>query len=294
MKSPSLALLNFLNFQSNNLAPLAVWCAHILKAATVNCPKAVPVAPAQPAVAAQPAILAQTAKPARAASAAVTGAANTTGYAFGELYLNSPAYPAGTPIPAIPAKPASNAVLPRAAVIGKPAKPAVVAPVIIPLPGMLDAITIERGADYMRVLAYLPVAANVLMVGSTTDSSPVLEITPPNLQPTDWVGLKATLTDEVVPGNVLPNSLIKPTLEEMFVYVAGLCIGNGLNAGSISNAVHQFGDRMLPCKVVDLKVAANVGAGYTPNGEVLPLPFLSYFIDSSGGDGNGSRSVVAQ
>lgn len=162
-----------------------VWlAAHQLKAALTNSP-AVTIRAAIPAVKAKAAVIGQTAKPARPASAAVTAANNTTGYGYGELYLNSPAYPAGTPIPAISAKPASAEVLAAAAVVAAAAKPAIVLPPIMALRGWADAIQINKTPEALTVIAELPIANSPALVGS--DLFVIGEITPPDLIAPAWL-----------------------------------------------------------------------------------------------------------
>lgn len=159
-----------------------VWyTAHVLKAALLNSP-AVPLVAAVPARTAKAAVIAQTAKPARAATAAVTAANNTTGYGFGELYLNSPAYPIGTAIPAIIAKPASAAVAAVDAITAMSASPAISSPAVVALNGWSDAISISKSSadDLLTVTAQLPVIQGVGVIGSS--KLVIGEITPTALR----------------------------------------------------------------------------------------------------------------
>lgn len=180
----NVALHNKIGFQ---LPSEKVWyTSHVLKAALSNSPSVL-VRAAVPAVVAKPAVLAQTAKPARAATEAVTAANNTTGFKFGELYLNSPAYPAGTAIPAIGAKPASNAVAAAAAAPAVPAVTALSSPAVVALSGWSDAITITKSSalQTLTVVAELPVNQSVGIVGSQKLS--IGEITPSGLQANDFL-----------------------------------------------------------------------------------------------------------
>lgn len=180
----NVALHNKIGFQRESSK---VWyAAHVLKAALSNSP-AVPVRTAVAAVVAKPAVIAQTAKPARAATTAVTATNNTTGFGFGELYLNSPAYPVGTAIPAISFKPASAAVAAAAAVTAVPAVTALNSPAVVALPGWSDAITITKSSALktLTVVAELPVNQSVGIVGSQKLS--IGEITPSTLQATEFL-----------------------------------------------------------------------------------------------------------
>lgn len=175
-------LHNKIGFQ--NPAQKVWYAAHVLLAASTNSP-AIIVRSASPAVAAKPAVIAQTAKPARAATPAILGTANTTGYAFGELYLNSPAYPAGTAIPAISAKPASAAISALSAVAAVAAVAAVSSPAVVAIKGYEDAITITQSATQLTVVAELPAYTGVGIVGS--NKLVIGEITPSTLQATAFL-----------------------------------------------------------------------------------------------------------
>lgn len=77
-----------------------------------------------PAIKAVAAVPAQPAHPAYPARPAVLAANNATGYFANELYKNSPAYPVGTPIPAIPPKAATSAVIEVVGIPAQAARPA--------------------------------------------------------------------------------------------------------------------------------------------------------------------------
>jgi hypothetical protein len=199
----------------SNAQQEAWYAAHILMSALTDSP-AIVIAPAIPAIIAKPAILAQTAKPARAESQAVLAANNTTGYAFGELYLNSPAYPAGTAIPRIPAKRASAEVIGVPEVIGVAGKPQIATPVIKAVPGWSDAIQISQSDTNLIVTAELPAYSGVGLVGS--DKLVIGEITPPGLQASAFVDTPAGGIS-----NGTANTLTATTVEELF-YKAALQI----------------------------------------------------------------------
>jgi hypothetical protein len=227
-------LQNKIGFQ--NPAQKVWYAAHVLKAALTNSP-AVLVRNAVPAVAAKPAVLAQTAKPARAATAAVLAAANTTGYAFGELYLNSPAYPAGTAIPAIPAKPASAAVVGVPAVVAIPATTALMSPAVVALKGWEDAIVISKSATELTVVAELPVIQGTGIVGSV--GSFIAEITPSTLQASDWL-------DEIVYalGQADNSDRTIPTLEQ-YLYKYALDCNH-----EVVDTIRNVNGIQVPCKQI--------------------------------------------
>lgn len=203
----NIGLINSLNLRHHGQK---VWlAAHQLKAALTNSP-AVTIRAAIPAVKAKPAVIAQTAKPARPASAAVTSANNTTGYGYGELYLNSPAYPANTPIPAISAKPASAEVLAAPAVVAVAAKPAIVLPPVMALRGWSDAIQITKTAQELTVIAELPIAASVGLVGS--NMLVIGEITPPTLIAPAWLD---GYQDQFA---IIPDDPKNPVTLEQYLY----------------------------------------------------------------------------
>lgn len=272
--SPVLSSIGFLNH-----AQRCVYAAFLLKAGSVSSPT-VTISPAIPAIAAKAAVIAQTAKPARPASAVVTAAANTVGYGFGELYLNSPAYPAGTVIPAIPAKPASPEIFAAPAVVAVPAKAAVVAPPIV-IPGHFgNAISIEKNADYIHITAYFPLASSPLLMGSAKES--FIEITPPALTIPAFVGTK--VSTEV---DIYSNAGYTPaTLEEYFRYWAFLTINFSFNAGAITTEMHDFNGVVMRCKKVSLKVKAT---NYNISDDEFQLGKIDYFMDESGNNGGGSE-----
>ena len=186
-----------------------VWyAANVLRAACTSSP-AVLVRAAVPAVAARPAIIAQTAKPARPASALVTAANNTTGFGFGELYLNSPAYPTGTAIPAIPAKPASAAVVGVAAVLPVPAITAVSSPAVVALPDQQNTVMIDRTVTgVIGITVKFPRNAGVAIVGS--QAKRVKEFTSSTLQSSAWIDSIGANASIYALGGDLPTE----TLEE--------------------------------------------------------------------------------
>ena len=197
MKS-NVALQTSLNLSS---ASQKTWfAANVLKAACTSSP-AVLVQAAVPAVAAKPAIIAQTAKPARLASLAVPAASNTTGFTFGQIYLNSPAYPIGTAIPAIPAKPASAAVVAVSAVLAVPAVAAISSPAVVALPEQQNTVTItpNSAANSIAILVKFPVNAGVAIVGG---AKKIKEFTPSGLQVTGWVGDRASGTAPILGGDL--------------------------------------------------------------------------------------------
>jgi hypothetical protein len=189
------------------------YAAHVLQAACTSSPEIL-IRQAVAAIPAKPAILAQTAKPQRPQSAAVAGINNTTGYKFGELYLNSPAYPAGTNIPLITAKPASAEVIGKEATVYVPAVTAVSSPKVDAIPGYEDAISVVVSAQSIIVTAELPYSKGVRIVGSNKLS--IGEITPSALQAKEWVDfpseadLAATLPD--VPTDTMEQYLWRNAL----------------------------------------------------------------------------------
>jgi hypothetical protein len=264
----NVALHNKIGFQQPSEK---VWyTAHVLKAALSNS-AAVPLFAAVPNRAAKPAVVAQTAKPARAATAAVTAANNTTGYGFGELYLNSPAYPIGTAIPAIGAKSASAAVAAADAIAAQAASPAISSPAVVALTGWSDAISIVESSanDELTVTAQLPVTQGVGIVGS--NKLVIGEITPTALQATNFVGgiVYALGQDTDVQDN--PEDT---TLEQVFWRNALLCdhvitdTTRTINGVVIScktivvtlypSGDYQFGSNQL--QLDDIRMVANSGS----------------------------------
>jgi hypothetical protein len=193
VKTPPIALLNSIGF--TNIAQKILYAATLLKAATVSSP-AVAISPAIPTVVAKPEVIAQTAKPARPASSPVEAVRNTTGYGFGELYLNSPAYPIGTAIPAIPAKPASAAVVGVPAVVGTSAIAAVNAPAITKVAGWENSVSIAVNTSNIHVGVYLPYASSPSLIGAQVDS--ILEFTQTALQPLLWLDAPASSIPETI------------------------------------------------------------------------------------------------
>jgi hypothetical protein len=239
-----------------NAAQITYYCAHVLKSALLSSPPII-VRKAQAAIAAKSEVIAQTAKPARAATTAVLAVNNTTGYAFGELYLNSPAYPIGTAIPAIPAKPASAAVVGVAASPAIPAITEIKTPAIMALKGWEDAITIEKTSTTITITAELPIAPSVGLVGS--DKVFIGEITPTLLQAMAWLDEKASnLSDLAI------NDATILTLESLFYKYALLC------DCTITDTVKSVNGINLACK--KLIVLLHTEAGYDPDSRLAQLP----------------------
>jgi hypothetical protein len=259
MKLTPLSVLNSIGLRE--AADRALYAAHLLKTGSVSSP-AVTITPAVPAIAAKPAIIAQTAKPARAATAAVTAAQNTTGYGFGELYLNSPAYPIGTPIPAIPAKPASAEVIGVAAVVAVPGVAAVVSPKIDALKGWEDAITINKTASNIEVIAYLPYASSPLLIGASTSGiGSINEMTAPALTPGAWLGEKSSTTPD--------TATSEPLTVERYLYKQALeLVAAPGSSSTIENANKLVNGVVVPCKKLTLQLAAT---DYTLGVEDLQL-----------------------
>jgi hypothetical protein len=252
-----LALLNSLGFQND--AQRVAYAAFVLDAATTSNA----LLNISPAVAASPAVVAQTAKPARPASVVVTGSANTAGYVFGELYLNSPAYPIGADIPAIPAKPASTAVVARPAVL---ASAAVVAPAVAALKGWDMAIDTDITASSYKIEAYLPVASNVNLVGAIPDAvSAIKEITPSALIVKQWIGSKASITPTTTPAE-------PATLEQYFYKYAKQIVAEPDSTSTIEDIIYTVAGVPTVCKHIILNLVAN---SYNVNSPLLQLDKLS-------------------
>ena len=236
------------------------YAALVLKAALTNSP-AVVVRKAVPAVAAKAAVIAQTAKPARAATPAVTAANNTIGYGFGELYLNSPAYPIGTAIPAITAKPASLAVAAVPAVVAVPAVTAISSPAVVAIAGWQDAIQINKSATLIEIIAELPYSAGVGIVGS--DLLSIGEITPSKLQANAWIDQPASST----PKPYLEDLAI-PTLEQYLYKYAQQC------DCTITDIIRDVNAVSTPCKrlVINLYPLPT----YDPLSSLAQLNLISY------------------
>jgi hypothetical protein len=259
MKTPPITLLNSIGLQ--NAAQKAALAAHMLKAGTVSSP-AVEITSAVVAKAKVPAVIAQTAKPARLATALVTAADNTVGYAFGELYLNSPAYPAGTAIPAIPAKPASAVVVGVAEISAIVAVPAVSAPAIAAIPGWSDAIEFVKSATGMKITAYLPYKSAPALIGAGTSSiGAINEITPPALQPMLWLDEKASRTPEAVVSEPL-------TLEQYFYKQALEIVAAPDSTSTIENVSKLVAGNVVACKKITLNLTA---VNYTLGVDALQL-----------------------
>lgn len=244
MKTPSLAFLNSLGFITP--AQKLLFAAAALKNALVSSP-AVTITPASPLVPAKAEVLAQAAKLARLASPAVTATENTTGYLFGELYLNSPAYPAGTAIPAIPAKPASAEVVGMPAVVAVAAVSAVVSPAIASIKGWEEAIEIKmQGAD-VKVVVDLPYNTGMALIGA---SPLVNEITPSTLTIDKWLDEVASRTLETIVSE-------PPTLEQYFFKYAKSYLIERSVVGNIIKTNRLVNGVLTPVKRVTLTLAAN-------------------------------------
>jgi hypothetical protein len=269
MKLTPLSVLNPIGLRG--ASDKALYAANLLKIATISSPQVI-ITPAVAAIPAKAAVIAQTAKPARAATAAVTAANNTTGYGFGELYLNSPAYPANTPIPAIPAKPASAAVVGVPAVVGAAAIPAVVSPKIDALKGWEDAITINKTASNIEVIAYLPYASSPLLIGASTSGiGSINEMTMPALTPGAWLDEKSSTT----PG----TATAEPTTVERYLYKQALeLVAVAGSTSTIENANKLVNGVVVACKKLTLQLAAT---DYTLRVEALQLGKLA--MDQGGG-----------
>jgi hypothetical protein len=203
------------SLRCSNPAQKVRYAAHVLKSACTSSPE-VSIRKAVATIPAQPAVIAQTAKPLRPASLPVAAINNTTGFGFGELYLNSPAYPAGTAIPAITAKAASAAVVGKNAVAFQPAITAVSSPKVEAIKGYEDAIQIAISAETIIITAELPYAKGVGIVGS--NKLMIGEITPSALQATAWVD---SLSESAL-SSVLPD-VSTDTMEQYFYRNALLC-----------------------------------------------------------------------
>jgi hypothetical protein len=247
MKLPVLAELNAIGLRGP--ADRALYAANLLKIATVSSP-AVVIVPEVPAIAARAQVIAQTAKVLRLATPIVPAAQNTTGFTFGQLYLNSPAYPAGTQIPAIPQKPASAEVIGIDAVVAVPKVPAVTSPKIDALKGWEDAIQINKTASNIEIIAYLPYASSPLLVGSGTSAiGAINEMTMPALNPGKWLGSKssnAAATETSVP----------PTVEQYFYKQAQALVALPGSTSTIENSTKLVNGVVVPCKKITLQLAA--------------------------------------
>jgi hypothetical protein len=258
----NLALVNSIGFQ--NASQRAWFYANILAACVVSSP-AMQLVKAVAGTPAKPAVIAQTAKPARAATAAVLGAANTTGYAFGELYLNSPAYPIGTAIPAIPAKPASLAVVGVPAVAAVPPVVAVNLPAITAIPGWENAIALSETATECDISVYLPYSKSPKLYGKSVKGvSSVLEITPPNVIADKWFDTLASST----PGT---ETEVELTVEQEFYETALELVAADPVKNSIVQTLYNVAGKQVACHLVTLKLTATA---YDPSLESIQLPKL--------------------
>lgn len=166
MKSPSLALFNSIGCQNDNQRML--YLASLLLAGLTPSPS-VEIRSAVPAITAKPLILAS---------------ANTNGIAANVRYPGSPAYPANTEVPAVNAVPAITAIK---------------SPVVVPLPGWSDAVSISAIATEVTMMAYLPFSQVGRLFGAPTGNvNSVREITPSALIPTVFMDEVAS----VIPDNI--------------------------------------------------------------------------------------------
>lgn len=267
MKLPLLANLNAIGLRG--AADRALLAAHWLKIGTVSSP-AVTITPEVPAIAAKAEVKAQTAKTAiTVAIPARTGAQNTTGYLFGELYLNSPAYPAGTNIPLISPKPASDAVAFVPAVVAVPKVPAVTSPKIDAVKGWNDAITINKTASNIEIIAYLPYASSPLLVGSSTSGiGAINEITAPALMAGKWLGENSSA--------VLGTELNTPATVEKYLYKQALeLIAESGSTSTIENSTKLVNGVVTPCKKLTLQLAAT---SYIPSSENIQLSKIGAIV----------------
>jgi hypothetical protein len=262
MKLTLLQVLNGIGLRG--ASDKALYAANLLKIATISSPQ-VTVTPEIPAILAKPEVIAQTAKEIRLATPIVPAAQNTTGFTFGQLYLNSPAYPAGTQIPAIPQKPASAEVIGVAAVIGVPKVPAVISPKIDALKGWEDAIQINKSATNIEVIAYLPYASSPLLIGAPTNGiGSINEMTQPALTVNAWLDTKSSNT----PGTATAEPI---TTEQYFYKHALEIVAKPGSTSTIQNSSRVVNGVVVPCKKVTLQLTA---IDYIPALESLQLPKL--------------------
>lgn len=188
MKTPDLIFLNSLGFTRSNPAQLVAYFAWLLQAGyRPNRGGLI-----QPEIKAVPEVLAQPAHPAYPARPAMTAAQNPTGYSFGALYLNSPAYPPNTPIPAIPAKAATAAVAGKPAILGQPKidAPIVKNPYYDP---NISPIVFNSSPGKLTINIGLPILKSPI-IGSNGAAdlyqNKILEFTDPVLKVAQWFGSK--------------------------------------------------------------------------------------------------------
>lgn len=267
MKLPVLPELNAIGLRAPS--DRALLAAHWLKTATVSSP-AVVIVPEVPAIAARPEVIAQTAKLARAATAIVPAAQNTRGFTFGQLYLNSPAYPAGTQIPAITSKPPSVQVIGVPTVVAVPKVPAVISPKIDAVKGWDDAIQINKTASNIEIIAYLPYASSPLLLGSDTSAiGAINEMTMPALTPGKWLGTKSSTT----PGT---ETVVPSTVERYFYKQAQELVAEGSGFVTIENSTKSVNGVVTPCKKITLNLAAD---NYDLGAEDLQLGKLGLIVE---------------
>lgn len=259
MKLPLLADLNAIGLRG--AADRALLASHWLKIATVSSPQVV-ITPEIPAIPAKAEVIAQTAKLLRPSSPIVPAAQNTTGFTFGQLYLNSPAYPAGTQIPAITQKPASAEVIGVPAVVGVAKVPAVIAPKIDAVKGWDDGIQINKTASNIEIIAYLPYASSPLLIGADTSAiGAINEMTPQTLNPGKWLGTKSSTT-------VGTETSLPPTVEQYLYKQAQLLVAASGSTSTIENSTKLVNGVTVPCKKLTLQLAAS---NYTLGAEDLQL-----------------------
>jgi hypothetical protein len=144
--------------------------------------------------------------------------------------------------PAVRAIPASgsNPAVPAVAEVASPA--------IVAFKGFERAIEIIESNINIKIVAYLPFESSPALIGaSVAGIGGIKEITPPNIQPLSWLGLKASQTPETV--------TTEPLKLEQYFYKYALEVAALPNSLSmISNDVRDFGGQMLPCKKIEIEL----------------------------------------
>lgn len=262
MKS-NLLLVNALGFQND--AQKAWFAANLLQSCLVSSP-GVQISPLVPAIAPKAEIIAQTAKPAILTTIpAVPAAQNTTGKTFGELYLNSPAYPAGTVIPAISPKPASLAVVGVPAVVGVAAIPAVSVPAVAALPGYESMVVLEKTATSCKVTAYLPYNDSPRLIGKSAKGvGNVGEITPSAIVADKWYDTRASNFPTALP-------TIQPTVERMLYEAALSLVAAYPESNTIETVIKPIPGKILLCHKIVLNLPAS---NYDINSESIQLSLV--------------------
>jgi hypothetical protein len=275
----NLTVLKSIKF--TNHAQRCLYAAMLLQAATIDSP-AVQIQTARATIPGKAAVIGQTAKPARPASVAIPANANTSGYGFGELFLNSPAYPIGTAIPAFPAKPASAAVIGVSAVAPLPAIQSISSPAVTKIPGYESAIAISKFNDSITIEAFLPIAQSPLLLGSSKES--FKEITSPNLVCPAWIGLVASTVDDTFS----TTAYTPQTLEEYLHFWAKETV-NASTSGSVSYETKVFNGVAEKCKKISLIMSAE--SGY--NQDIPEFSKISYYTTPQGGGGNFTMPLIS-